>query len=84
LAAVLKDTLTSRDPAPISNDEVIELTATFAIDSPELRAYGTEGIQIIDGGQLTAQSASLATLLAELGVKASSYRDLLDKLPTNT
>ncbi|MCI2975773.1 MAG: ChbG/HpnK family deacetylase [Ferrimicrobium sp.] len=84
LAAVLKDTLTSRDPAPISNDEVIELAATFAIDSPELRAYGTEGIQIIDGGQLTAQSASLATLLADLGVKASPYRDLLDKLPTNT
>jgi hypothetical protein len=82
LESVIEDMFVGSDPETTSNDEVIELATTFAIDSTELRAYGTHGVQITDGARLSSQKASLATLLAQLGVRSSSYRDFVDEEST--
>ena len=83
LASVIEKKFVSSDPVTTCNNEVIELATTFAIDSPELRAYGIHGVQIIDEAQLSSQKASLATLREQLHLETSSYRDLVDGLVTN-
>jgi hypothetical protein len=63
-------------PRVIADSTTIELSATFAVPSPELHSYGTWGTQIIDVALFPRYRTQLATSLEQLALTMQTYRNL--------